>query len=71
MEGGANYFRGHGGTRRRSERGGLGVGGIGGRRGGGAGAPLLGIPVYNKQRGHMTEPGPVPPYPTARGAGGS
>jgi APA family basic amino acid/polyamine antiporter len=26
-------------------------------------ALLLGIPVYNKQRGQMTEPAPVPPYP--------
>ena len=28
-----------------------------------AGAFLVGIPVYNRQRGHMTEPEPVPPYP--------
>ena len=27
-----------------------------------AGALALGIPVYNKQRAHMTEPAPVPPY---------
>jgi APA family basic amino acid/polyamine antiporter len=27
-----------------------------------AGALLLGIPVYLAQRGHMTEPAPVPPY---------
>jgi APA family basic amino acid/polyamine antiporter len=27
-----------------------------------AGALALGIPVYNKQRGHLTEPAPVPPY---------
>jgi basic amino acid/polyamine antiporter, APA family len=27
-----------------------------------AGALLLGIPVYIKQRGHMTEPEPVPEY---------
>ena len=26
------------------------------------GALLLGIPVYNRQRRHMTEPGPTPPY---------
>ncbi len=26
-------------------------------------ALLLGIPVYRRQRGKMTEPGPVPPYP--------
>jgi hypothetical protein len=31
-----------------------------------AGAAMLaGIPVYRSTRGHMTEPGPVPPYPTA------
>jgi basic amino acid/polyamine antiporter, APA family len=27
-----------------------------------AAALALGIPVYNNQRGHMTEPAPVPPY---------
>jgi basic amino acid/polyamine antiporter, APA family len=26
-------------------------------------ALLLGIPVYRRQKKHMTEPGPVPPYP--------
>jgi APA family basic amino acid/polyamine antiporter len=30
------------------------------------GALLLGIPVYNHQRGKMTEPAEVPPYPEAR-----
>jgi APA family basic amino acid/polyamine antiporter len=29
-----------------------------------AAAFALGIPVYNRQRGKMTEPTPVPPYPT-------
>jgi APA family basic amino acid/polyamine antiporter len=28
-----------------------------------AAAMLLGVPVYRRQRGHMTEPSPVPPYP--------
>ena len=28
-----------------------------------AGALALGIPVFNRQRGQMTEPEPVPPYP--------
>ena len=32
-----------------------------------AAAMLLGIPVYNKQRQHMTEPAPVPPYPMPPG----
>jgi APA family basic amino acid/polyamine antiporter len=27
-----------------------------------AAALLLGIPVYLAQRGHLTQPGPVPPY---------
>jgi basic amino acid/polyamine antiporter, APA family len=27
-----------------------------------AGALLLGIPVYAAQRGHMSQPEPVPPY---------
>jgi basic amino acid/polyamine antiporter, APA family len=35
-----------------------------------AGAFLLGIPVYNRQRGQMTEPDPVPPYPMKAGDGG-
>jgi APA family basic amino acid/polyamine antiporter len=30
-------------------------------------ALALGIPVYNKQRGQMTEPTPVPPYPLTDG----
>ena len=34
-----------------------------------AAALALGIPVYNRQRGRMTEPAPVPPYPTARSGG--
>lgn len=29
-----------------------------------AAALLLGVPVYNKQRGHMTEPAAAPPYRT-------
>jgi basic amino acid/polyamine antiporter, APA family len=29
-------------------------------------ALLLGIPVYRRQKKHMTEPGPVPPYPEAK-----
>jgi APA family basic amino acid/polyamine antiporter len=29
-----------------------------------AGAMLLGIPVYKRQRARMTEPAPMPPYPT-------
>ena len=32
-----------------------------------AAAFALGIPVYNKQRGQMTEPAPVPPYPLTEG----
>ena len=36
-----------------------------------AAAFLLGIPVYNQQRGHMTEPEPVPPYPMQAGDGGA
>ena len=36
-----------------------------------AGALALGIPVYNKQRGLMTEPEPVPPYPVPAGDEGS
>jgi APA family basic amino acid/polyamine antiporter len=31
------------------------------------GALLLGIPVYNSQRKHMSEPKPVPPYPQTSG----
>jgi APA family basic amino acid/polyamine antiporter len=34
-----------------------------------AAALALGIPVYNKQRGQMTEPEPVPPYPMPTGDG--
>ncbi len=34
-----------------------------------AAAFLIGIPVYNHQRGHMTEPEPVPPYPMAPSGG--
>jgi APA family basic amino acid/polyamine antiporter len=34
-----------------------------------AAAMLLGIPVYNKQRRHMTKPDPVPPYPMPAGSG--
>ena len=36
-----------------------------------AAALLLGIPVYNKQRAHMTEPETVPPYPAELGKGAS
>jgi APA family basic amino acid/polyamine antiporter len=32
-----------------------------------AGALALGIPVYNKQRGQMKDPEPVPPYPMPAG----
>ena len=35
-----------------------------------AAALALGIPVYNRQRGHMTEPEPVPPFPMPAGDGG-
>jgi basic amino acid/polyamine antiporter, APA family len=34
-----------------------------------AAALALGIPVYNGQRGHLTEPAPVPPYPMKPGEG--
>ena len=34
-------------------------------------ALLLGIPVYNRQRGKMTEPAPVPPYPMKPEGSGS
>jgi APA family basic amino acid/polyamine antiporter len=30
-------------------------------------ALLLGVPVYKTQRRQMTQPGPMPPYPTSRG----
>jgi basic amino acid/polyamine antiporter, APA family len=30
-------------------------------------ALVLGIPVYRRQKAHMTEPGPVPPYPIKEG----
>jgi APA family basic amino acid/polyamine antiporter len=36
-----------------------------------AAAFALGIPVYNRQRSHMTEPAPVPPYPTKPAGGES
>jgi APA family basic amino acid/polyamine antiporter len=36
-----------------------------------AGAMLLGIPVYNRQRHEMTEPEPVPSYPTTPAGGAS
>jgi APA family basic amino acid/polyamine antiporter len=36
-----------------------------------AGALALGIPIYNNQRSHMTQPEPVPPYPVDTGDAGS
>ncbi len=36
-----------------------------------AAAFALGIPVYNRQRRHMSEPEAVPPYPMVSAAGGA